>query len=146
MVVFIGREKELAMLNQAYLKGGNSIVVLYGREQIGKTTLVKKFVQDKTYVYYQARELSEKEQNRYFEKALFSVKEKAEKERLEAEERQRAIQAGEIDDFEGDDEYVDVYCPHCGEELSYMKWQINEGNLICPMCDKECTYSEEILR
>ena len=44
MVVFIGREKELAMLNQAYLKGGNSIVVLYGREQIGKTTLVKKFV------------------------------------------------------------------------------------------------------
>ena len=40
MVVFIGREKELAMLNQAYLKGGNSIVVLYGREQIGKTTLV----------------------------------------------------------------------------------------------------------
>lgn len=38
MVVFIGREKELAMLNQAYLKGGNSIVVLYGREQIGKTT------------------------------------------------------------------------------------------------------------
>lgn len=42
MVVFIGREKELAMLNQAYLKGGNSIVVLYGREQIGKTTLVKK--------------------------------------------------------------------------------------------------------
>lgn len=82
MVVFIGREKELAMLNQAYSKGGNSIVVLYGREQIGKTTLVKKFVQDKTYVYYQARELSEKEQNRYFEKALFSVKEKAEKERI----------------------------------------------------------------
>ena len=82
MVVFIGREKELAMLNQAYLKGGNSIVVLYGREQIGKTTLVKKFVQDKTYVYYQARELSEKEQNRYFEKVLFSVKEKAEKERI----------------------------------------------------------------
>lgn len=74
------------------------------------------------------------------------AEEKAEKERLEAKERQRAIQAGEIDDFEGDDEYVDVYCPHCGEELSYMKWQINEGNLICPMCDKEFTYSEEILR
>lgn len=82
MVVFIGREKELAMLNQAYLKEENSIVVLYGREQIGKTTLVKRFVKDKTYVYYQARELSEKEQNRYFEKALFSVKEKAEKERI----------------------------------------------------------------
>ena len=42
MVVFITAKKELAMLNQAYLKGGNSIVVLYGREQIGKTTLVKK--------------------------------------------------------------------------------------------------------
>lgn len=33
-------------------------------------------------IYYQARELSEKEQNRYFEKVLFSVKEKAEKERI----------------------------------------------------------------
>lgn len=79
MVVFIGREKELAMLNQAYLKGGNSIVVLYGREQIGKTTLVKKFVQDKTYVYYQARELSEKEQNRYFEKSSFQSKKRRKK-------------------------------------------------------------------
>lgn len=47
MVVFIGREKELAMLNQAYLKGGNSIVVLYGREQIGKTTLVKNLCRTK---------------------------------------------------------------------------------------------------
>ena len=56
MVVFIGREKELAMLNQAYLKGGNCIVVLYGREQIGKTTLVKKFVQDKTYSRWASRE------------------------------------------------------------------------------------------
>ena len=71
MVVFIGREKELAMLNQAYLKGGNSIVVLYGREQIGKTTLVKKFVQDKTYVYYQARELSEKDRTVILIKRFF---------------------------------------------------------------------------
>jgi len=65
--VFIGREKELALLAKNYQSEKSDIAVLYGREGIGKTTLVKEFIKDKPYVYYQAREWSEAEQNRYLD-------------------------------------------------------------------------------
>lgn len=80
--MFVGREKELAILNQSYQAKENTMVVLYGREGIGKTALVRQFLQEKTYVYYQARELSEAEQNRYFQEKMQQVKELAEKERM----------------------------------------------------------------
>lgn len=68
--MFVGREKELAILNQSYQAKENTMVVLYGREGIGKTALVRQFLQEKPYVYYQARELSEAEQNRYFQEKI----------------------------------------------------------------------------
>ncbi len=66
--MFVGREKELALLERAYQAGGNTIVVIYGREGIGKTSLIRQFVNEKAYVYYQAREFSEEEQKSYFER------------------------------------------------------------------------------
>lgn len=66
--MFVGREKERKQLETVFKKNENDIVILYGREGVGKTTLVKEFASDKTVIYYQAREYSEKEQNRYFEK------------------------------------------------------------------------------
>ncbi len=80
--MFVGREKELAMLNQSYQKTKNTMVVLYGREGMGKTALVRQFIQGKHTVYYQARELSEKEQNRYFQEKLEQVRQLAETERI----------------------------------------------------------------
>lgn len=80
--MFVGREKELTILNQSYLARENTMVVLYGREGIGKTALVRQFLQEKTYVYYQARELSEAEQNRYFQEKLQQVKQLAGKQRM----------------------------------------------------------------
>lgn len=80
--MFVGREKELAILNQSYQAKENTMVVLYGREGIGKTALVRQFLQEKTYVYYQARELSEAEQNRYFQEKMQQVKELAGKRRM----------------------------------------------------------------
>ena len=65
--MFVGREKELTLLNQSYQSKENTVVVLYGRDCFGKTALVRKFLQQKSYVYYQARELSQAEQIRYFE-------------------------------------------------------------------------------
>lgn len=69
--------------------------------------------------------------------------------KAEKEERKRAIEAGEIEEDPFDEEenqFVDLFCPHCGEKLSYMQWQIKEGILECPMCEKEFNYSEELLR
>lgn len=80
--MFVGREKELTLLNQIYHANGNSAVVLYGREGIGKTALVRQFLQEKSYVYYQARELSQAEQRRYFEEKEKEVLEKAEQGRV----------------------------------------------------------------
>lgn len=80
--MFIGREKELALLNQSYQAKGNPLVVLYGRDGIGKTTLVKQFLQEKTFVYYQARELSQAEQTRYFDVKKQEVSVKAEQGRV----------------------------------------------------------------
>lgn len=65
--MFVGREKELAMMKQQYQLPENGLVILYGREGIGKTSFIKKFIEDKPFVYYQAREWSEAEQNRYLD-------------------------------------------------------------------------------
>lgn len=67
--MFVGREREMALLKKAYESAGKGMVVVYGREGIGKTALIRQIVQDKPYVYYQARELSEAEQNHYFSEA-----------------------------------------------------------------------------
>lgn len=80
--MFVGREKELAMLNRSYQTKEDGMVVLYGREGIGKTALVRQFIQDKEAVYYQARELSEKEQCRYFQEKTEQVLQLAESRRL----------------------------------------------------------------
>ena len=42
---FIGRTSELATLN-AELKRGSGFVVIYGRRRVGKTTLIKKLLQE----------------------------------------------------------------------------------------------------
>lgn len=65
--MFVGRKNELAKLNDVYEKGGLPVVILYGREGMGKTTLIKEFVRGKECVYYLGRELSRKEQLIYFE-------------------------------------------------------------------------------
>ena len=76
--MFVGRKNELTKLNEVYEKDGMPVVVLYGREGIGKTTLIKEFVKDKSCVYYLGRELSKKEQLMYFEVIPKQVKVKVE--------------------------------------------------------------------
>lgn len=71
--MFVGRKNELAKLNESYQKDGIPVVVLYGREGMGKTTLVKEFIKDKECVYYLGRELSKKEQRIYFDSVLKRV-------------------------------------------------------------------------
>lgn len=52
---FIGRRKELEVLEQEYQRPGG-FVVLYGRRRVGKTTLIKEFIKGKTAVYFLATE------------------------------------------------------------------------------------------
>ena len=60
----ITRTKELVNLNQFYEKAGSQLMVLYGSNLIGKTSLLKEFVKDKPYIYYAARSVSDEEQKK----------------------------------------------------------------------------------
>lgn len=52
---FIGRQTELAKLNAEYTHD-SSLVVIYGRRRVGKTTLIKEFLKKKTAFYFLATE------------------------------------------------------------------------------------------
>ncbi len=46
--MFIGREKELTMLEEAYKSNKSELVAIYGRRRIGKSALIKEFSNKKT--------------------------------------------------------------------------------------------------
>lgn len=52
---FIGRKNELHTLNTEY-NCNSSFVVIYGRRRVGKTTLIKEFLKNKSAFYYLATE------------------------------------------------------------------------------------------
>lgn len=60
--MFTGRIQELERLEGLYASGRSGMIVLYGRSGIGKTALVRRFVQGKKSVYYAARRATKKEQ------------------------------------------------------------------------------------
>ncbi len=57
-----GRTSELKHLNTYYDQDGSQIMVVYGQRNIGKTALLRGFVEDKPYYYYRARSASCREQ------------------------------------------------------------------------------------
>lgn len=52
---FVDRKEELQGLNEVYEQKGSDLFVIYGRRRIGKTTLVKKFVENKPSFYFLAK-------------------------------------------------------------------------------------------
>lgn len=59
--MFSGRTSELKYLNTYYDRVGSQIMVVYGEKNVGKTTLLRQFVQDKPCYYFRARAASERE-------------------------------------------------------------------------------------
>ena len=60
--MLLGRNAELRHLNNYYDREGSQIVVVYGQKHVGKTTLVREFVEERQGYYYLARACSEREQ------------------------------------------------------------------------------------
>jgi len=50
--MFVNRQKELQLLEDEYRDEGFRFSVLYGRRRVGKTTLLKKYITDKPYIYF----------------------------------------------------------------------------------------------
>lgn len=60
--MFIKRVTELNLLNKQYENPGTSLVILYGRKGIGKTTLLREFMTDKPAYYYSCVDCAERMQ------------------------------------------------------------------------------------
>ncbi|MCL1805327.1 MAG: ATP-binding protein [Clostridiales bacterium] len=56
---FINREEELGFLERQYVSGYASMVVLYGRRRLGKTSLIHEFARGKPFLYFLATEEAE---------------------------------------------------------------------------------------
>ena len=69
--MFIGREAELAFLENCYQKEGGQLVVLYGRRRIGKTETLKQFCKMKPHVFFSCRECTDKLQLKNFSEKMF---------------------------------------------------------------------------
>ena len=56
---FVDRKNELEFLNKEYSRKESSLIILYGRRRIGKTSLIKEFGKNKNMLYFLATEESE---------------------------------------------------------------------------------------
>lgn len=56
--MFIGRKKELAILNEAFASDRQENILTYGRRRVGKTELIKEAIKGKKAIYYEAKEIS----------------------------------------------------------------------------------------
>ena len=59
MTKFINRHEELGFLEKEYCREGSSLVVLYGRRRVGKTSLAAEFIKAKDALYFLASEENE---------------------------------------------------------------------------------------
>jgi len=70
--MFCGREKELGQLNDIYSCDGFKSVYLYGEENLGKSTLVKKFANDKDCFLFSAYDATTKYNLSKFSKRAYN--------------------------------------------------------------------------
>ena len=59
MGLFVDRESEMETLQREYDREGSSLVIVYGRRRVGKTTLISEFIKDKRALFFLASEESE---------------------------------------------------------------------------------------
>ena len=68
--MFWDREQELRTLEREYSRVEGSLVIIYGRRRVGKTTLIKEFIRGKPALYFLADERLESVQRRRFQAVM----------------------------------------------------------------------------
>jgi len=63
---FIDRVSEMETLQSEYDRKGSSLVIMYGRRRVGKTTLITEFIKDKKALFFLASEESEAQNRNAF--------------------------------------------------------------------------------
>ena len=59
--MFVGRDKEIDVLNKLYVSGKFEFAVIYGRRRVGKTALINQFLKEKKSIYFMGVESNEKQ-------------------------------------------------------------------------------------
>jgi AAA+ ATPase superfamily predicted ATPase len=67
---FVGRKRELDLMEKEWKKKGGSLTILYGRRRIGKTRLLTEFVKGKSGIFYVAEDISPQIQIARFKKKI----------------------------------------------------------------------------
>ena len=70
--MFIGRERELTLLNQLYQKDIFQFPVIYGRRRVGKTALISEFVKGKDTIFFTGFESNERQNLENFSKSIMN--------------------------------------------------------------------------
>ncbi|HEB84010.1 MAG TPA: ATP-binding protein [Bacteroidetes bacterium] len=68
--MFVDREKELEDLQQRYATGRPEFFVLYGRRRVGKTALLREFVEDKPHLFFTAAQVRDSDNREAFRQSL----------------------------------------------------------------------------
>lgn len=86
MKCFVDRELEMETLQNEYNRRGSSLVILYGRRRVGKTTLVSEFIRNKRALFFLASEESEAQNRNDFKQkaADFLKKDKLKHEQIKS--------------------------------------------------------------
>lgn len=71
--MFIGRERELQILEKLYEGESFECVVIYGRRRVGKTTLINEFVKGKRAIFYPGIDSNEKQNLELFSSSIMSA-------------------------------------------------------------------------
>ena len=70
--MFIGRERELQLLERLYKKGTFQLPVIYGRRRVGKTAIIERFTRDLPTVYFTAVEADARVNLRNLSRELYA--------------------------------------------------------------------------
>ena len=68
--MFIGRETELAFLQDKYEEKRGQFIVLYGRRRVGKTETLREFCKDKPHIFYSCTQSTDKVQLAKFSRQI----------------------------------------------------------------------------
>lgn len=69
---FVDRANELRLLEDTYKQNISSLIIIYGRRRIGKTELIKQFINDKKHIYFLADTRTDRDNIKEMQRAISS--------------------------------------------------------------------------
>jgi uncharacterized protein len=72
MTTFVGRTQEIDLLHREYKRKRPSLIVIYGRRRVGKSTLILESLKNRKFVYYQASTLTDTDNLDLFKRTLIN--------------------------------------------------------------------------